>query len=178
MREQALDFSKLASDKVDPKEVTEMVDAVAPILKSAKTTEEAKKRLKVAFDKLIAAEKDEKKRKEAESTVETAIAQYSDPWFRWFIGHDPGVTLGKVKCPVLALNGEKDIQVKSKQNLDAIDAALQASGNKSYKCVEFKGLNHLFQTCKTGLLAEYGLIEETIAPEVLKRISDWIAERK
>ena len=179
MYEQAIDFSKLADPKADEKEIRTVMDAVAPILKSAKSTGEAKKRLTAVFDKLIAtSEKDEAKRKVAAEAAKGAIEQYSDPWFRWFVGHDPAPTLAKVKCPVLALNGENDIQVKSKQNLEAIGAALKEGGHKDYECVEFKGLNHLFQTCKTGAIAEYGAIEETIAPAVLAKISDWIAARK
>ncbi len=179
MYEQAIDFSKLADPKADEKEIRTIIDAVAPILRSAPTTEEAKKRLTAAFDKLIAtAEKDEAKRKVATEAAKGTIEQYSDPWFRWYMGHDPAPTLAKVKCPVLALNGEKDVQVKPKQNLEAIDAALKKSGHKDYECVEFQGLNHLFQKCKTGAIAEYAAIEETIAPEVLAKISDWIAARK
>jgi hypothetical protein len=39
------------------------------------------------------------------------------------------------------------------------------------------GLNHLFQTAKTGSPAEYGKIEETFSPVALKTIGDWIAEQ-
>ena len=176
--EQAMDFSKLEDEKIEDREVKEMMEVVLPILKSAKSTADAKEKLKVALGKLIAAETDEKKRKEAEKGLGAALDQYSDPWVRWFVGHDPAPTLAKVKCPVLALNGEKDVQVKPKQNLEAIDAALKKSGHKNYECVEFKGLNHLFQTCKTGAVAEYGRIEQTTAPEVLTRISEWITARK
>ena len=176
--EQSLDFSKQGGETIDAREVQDMMDAVLPILKSAKSTADAKEKLKVAFGKLIAAEKDEKKRKEAEKGLGAAIDQYSDPWLRWFAGYDPAPTLAKVKCPVLALNGENDVQVKPKQNLEAIGAALKESGHRDYECVEFKGLNHLFQKCKTGAIAEYRAIEETIAPGVLLKISDWIAARK
>ena len=178
LSEQMKDFSKQADPKADEKEIRELFEAVTPIMKTAKTTEEAKEGLKVAIDKLIAAEKDAKKRKEAEEATAPLIDQFSDPWFRWFVALDPVPTLHEVKCPILALNGEKDVQVKSKQNLDLIESTLKASGHKAYQCVEFKGLNHLFQTCKTGTLAEYGQIEETIAPGVLKKLSEWIGERK
>jgi len=106
------------------------------------------------------------------------VARMADPWMRWFVAHDPAPTLEKVKCPVLAVNGEKDLQVKAKDNLEVIESALTKGGNKTFKCVEFKSLNHLFQTCKTGMLSEYGQIEESIAPEVLKTLTEWIKERK
>jgi fermentation-respiration switch protein FrsA (DUF1100 family) len=79
-----------------------------------------------------------------------------------------------VKCPVLALNGEKDLQVAADINLPAIEKAVKSGGNQSVKTISFPGLNHLFQHCKTGLPSEYGEIEETFSPEVLKIIADWI----
>ena len=79
-----------------------------------------------------------------------------------------------VRCPVLAVNGEKDLQVSAKENLAEIAKALTAGGNANVKTVELPGLNHLFQPCKIGSPSEYGSIETTIAPEALKTIGDWI----
>jgi fermentation-respiration switch protein FrsA (DUF1100 family) len=79
---------------------------------------------------------------------------------------------------VLALNGEKDLQVPPAQNLSAIRKALDAAGNKHYEADELPGLNHLFQTAKTGSPSEYAEIEETIAPSVLAKIGDWILAQK
>ncbi|MCU0702602.1 MAG: lysophospholipase [Fimbriiglobus sp.] len=172
--QQSLDFGSLT----DEKEVKEFTDTVMPIMRNAKTTEEAATKLTEAMKAVIVKEKDEKKRAEAEKAMPAAVKQLADPWYRWFVAHDPAPTLGKVACPVLALNGEKDLQVKAKDNLEVIESALKKSGNKNFRCVEMKGLNHLFQTCKTGHLSEYGVIEETIAPEVLKMLTEWIQERK
>jgi fermentation-respiration switch protein FrsA (DUF1100 family) len=69
-----------------------------------------------------------------------------------------------VTCPVLALNGAKDLQVDARVNLQAIQAALKEGGNKDVICRELPNLNHLFQTCKTGSVSEYGAIEDTLAP--------------
>jgi fermentation-respiration switch protein FrsA (DUF1100 family) len=80
----------------------------------------------------------------------------------------------KVKCPVLALNGDKDLQISAIENLPAIEEALKSSGNNSVKTVKLPGLNHLFQQCSTGMPSEYGEIEQTFSPEVLKIMSDWI----
>ena len=77
---------------------------------------------------------------------------------------------------MLALNGEKDLQVPYRQNLDAIEAALKSGGSGDHMVVHFPNLNHLFQTCKTGLPAEYSQIEETMAPQVLETISEWIGK--
>jgi len=85
--------------------------------------------------------------------------------------------LSKVKCPVLAINGEKDLQVPPKENLSAIEEALKAGGNQNYSIKELPGLNHLFQTAQTGAPSEYAKIEETISPAVLKLIGNWILEQ-
>jgi len=99
------------------------------------------------------------------------------PWFRFFLTYDPQPTLSKVKCPVLAINGEKDLQVPPKENLSAIKEALQTGGNENFTIKELPGLNHLFQTAQTGAPAEYAKIEETISPVALKIISDWILQQ-
>ena len=97
-----------------------------------------------------------------------------EPWFRDLLTYDPAPTLTKLTCPVLVLNGEKDLQVPPTQNLPPIWKALEAGGNKNFEIVELPGLNHLFQHAPTGSPAEYGGIEETIALEALNSISDWI----
>ena len=96
------------------------------------------------------------------------------PWYRYFIAYNPRPTLEKVRIPVLAINGENDLQVASKENLDLIAAAFKTGGNKDYTIKSFPKLNHLFQTSKTGSLDEYDKIEETISPQVLETIADWI----
>jgi pimeloyl-ACP methyl ester carboxylesterase len=102
--------------------------------------------------------------------------QVLTPWFRYFVNYDPRPVLEKVKVPVLAMIGEKDLQVPPKENLAEIEKALKKSGNKNYKLVELKKLNHLFQTAETGSPNEYAKIEETMASEALELISDWIKE--
>jgi hypothetical protein len=101
----------------------------------------------------------------------------TSPWYRYFIAYDPAPALAKVKCPVLALNGEKDTQVSAKINLPVIRKTLEASGNKDFEVVEMPGLNHLFQTAKTGGVGEYEQIEETMSPAVLEKIAAWILKR-
>ena len=105
------------------------------------------------------------------------IKAISSPWFRYFIEYDPATALGKVTCPVLAINGEKDLQVPPKQNLPAIRKALEAAGNKNVELDELLGLNHLFQTAKTGAPSEYAEIEETMSPVALEKIASWILKQ-
>ncbi len=98
----------------------------------------------------------------------------ASPWYINFVNHDPAPFLEKVKCPVLALNGALDLQVAAKANINAIETALQKGGNQHYRSQIFPNLNHLFQTAKTGLPAEYPQIEETFSPEALKVMFEWL----
>ncbi len=102
------------------------------------------------------------------------IKQELIPWLKYFIATDPAQFWDKVKCPVLALNGEKDIQVDANENIPAIKAALEKAGNKNITAKIFPGLNHLFQHCITCTVQEYGEIEETVAPEALQEIGNWL----
>jgi fermentation-respiration switch protein FrsA (DUF1100 family) len=109
------------------------------------------------------------------ASADAQSAAWATSWFRYFLSYDPRPTLMKVRVPVLAINGEKDLQVPAKEDLEAIEEALKAGGNKDYKIVLLPNLNHLFQTTKTGAPSEYAQIEETLAPIALQTIGDWIA---
>ena len=99
------------------------------------------------------------------------------PWMQFFLSHDPRPVLSQVQCPVLALNGEKDVQISATQNLPAIREALLKGGNKDATVEAIPHLNHLFQTSQTGSLAEYQTIRETFSPVALQKIGDWIGAR-
>ena len=99
------------------------------------------------------------------------------PWLDFFLTFDPATVLKKVTCPVLAINGEKDLQVPPGQNLPAILKALEEGGNRDYTIAKLPRLNHLFQTAETGSPAEYARIEQTMAPLALETISEWILAR-
>ena len=113
----------------------------------------------------------------SKEAVEAAVKQASSPWFRFFTTYDPAPALTKVRCPVLAIAGELDLQVVSTQNLPAIGAALKQGGNQDHTVLELPGLNHLLQPAKTGSPAEYAQIEVTIAPAALDTITTWIQKR-
>jgi len=102
------------------------------------------------------------------------IQQGTSPWFRIFLTLDPVNYLSKVHCPLLALNGSLDVQVPAKENLPAIEKAMIFGGNSNYSVEEMPGLNHLFQHATTGNIDEYSKIEETMSPDVLEKIAEWI----
>ena len=108
----------------------------------------------------------------AKEGFQKAVKQMMTPEMKSILNNNPADALTKVKCPVLALNGEKDLQVPADINLERIKALVKSRVTVK----KYPGLNHLFQHCTTGLPAEYGLIEETISPEVLSDIAKWIKE--
>ena len=107
---------------------------------------------------------------ELEKNLQIAKVQSSTPYMRYFLALDLTDRLGKITCPVLALNGTKDRQVNSEENLNALMDRL--AGQKEIKAIE--GLNHMFQHCNTGDPSEYKDIEETFAPEALEVITTWL----
>ncbi|HEU4883808.1 MAG TPA: alpha/beta fold hydrolase [Longimicrobium sp.] len=112
----------------------------------------------------------------SDATMAVAINQLISPWFRWFLRYDPVPALRATRVPVLALNGALDLQVPADANLAGIRQALAAGGNQDVTTEKLPGLNHLFQTARTGAPSEYAEIEETFAPAALQRIGDWIVQ--
>jgi pimeloyl-ACP methyl ester carboxylesterase len=148
-------------------------ESMFKILKEEKDPAAAEKRLREELSKSLT----EEEKKKAEQTIAVHIKLSNTPWFRYFLTLDPRPALRKVKCPVLALNGENDLQVSANENLREIEAALKAGGNNDVTIARLPKLNHLFQTSQTGSPNEYIKIEETIAPVALKTIGDWILKR-
>lgn len=127
--------------------------------------------------KIILAALTPEDKKEVGDPVQFAQKQihtFLSPWFRYFLTYDPRPALEKTHCPVLALDGSKDVQVPPAEDLAAIGSALKSGGNKDVTIRELPNLNHLFQTCTTGSPSEYAKIPETMAPIALTTIGDWI----
>ena len=127
--------------------------------------------------KIILAALTPEDKKEVGDPVQFAQKQihtFLSPWFRYFLTYDPRYALQKTRCPVLALDGSKDVQVPPAEDLAAIGSALSAGGNVNITIHELPNLNHLFQTCTTGSPLEYAKIPETMAPVLLTTVGDWI----
>lgn len=127
--------------------------------------------------KMILAALTPKEKKEVGDPVQYAQKQIRpllSPWFRYFLTYEPKLALQKTRCPVLALDGSKDVQVPPAEDLALIGEALLRGGNVNVTIQELPNLNHLFQTCRTGSPSEYAKITETMAPSVLAIIGDWV----
>lgn len=113
---------------------------------------------------------------ELKQNYQAVISSIQSPWMTKFLSLDMRPLLGSISCPVLALNGTKDIQVDSESNLGALRDGLPAHPKNRIEAIE--GANHLFQHCTTGAVSEYRQIEETFAPEVLALMIQWLSDFK
>ena len=109
-----------------------------------------------------------------EEQISGLTSQITSPWMIYFLKFDPSTALEKMKCPVLAINGDKDLQVPADVNINAIKKALAKGGNKKVTTKIVPNLNHLFQESKTGSPDEYATIEQTFSPIALEELSKWI----
>ncbi len=109
--------------------------------------------------------------------LEAQLRMMTSPWFRFFLSYDPLPDLKKTKCPVLALYGDKDLQVPPKINLPMLQKAFEDGGNRQADVKQLPELNHLFQHAYTGSPTEYAAIDETFSPDALKIIAEWLAPR-
>ena len=110
------------------------------------------------------------------STLQYHVNAYmkKSPWLNFFMDYDPSGDITKTLCPVMVINGERDVQVISSLNLIGIKGHLTENPKNFVK--EYPALNHLFQHCTAGNVSEYRMIEETISPEVLEDIARFIKQ--
>ena len=149
---------------------------VCAIVKEETNVETLKEKAREAIAESISRLDDRQKQAigVSDAYVDMQVQALASPWFRYFLTYDPRPTLMKVKCPVLAINGSLDVQVNADENLSQIEQALKAGGNVNVTIRKLPGLNHLFQSARTGAIDEYAKIEETIAPSALEAIATWI----
>lgn len=121
-------------------------------------------------------EEDEKDSPYLQYKTTNMLAFFVLPWSKYIMEYDPTATLKEVKCPVFAFNGDKDCHVVAAPNLAAIDSLIKSNGNPHVTIKCYPDINHMFQHCETGLMHEYGLIEESFAPEIMADIATWITD--
>jgi len=103
------------------------------------------------------------------------VQEMANDWFRYLLQYQPAAFLSRIHVPILALNGALDRQVPADENLSAIKTALAHNADVTIRKLD--GLNHLFQTARTGAIGEYADIEETLSPVVLNIVTEWIEAR-
>lgn len=178
---QNADFLRLAgvSDDLIDRLSLDQKEAIAVVRDSSLSAAEMTAKLREIVKKQGDALSEEEKQAAGydPAMIEQNIRVSTSPWFRSLMNEDPADYLRKVTIPTLALFGSKDLQVDAEVNRSAVEDALATAGNPDVTARIFENLNHLFQHTRTGGMEEYGKIEETIAPEVLETIGDWILQR-
>lgn len=111
----------------------------------------------------------------SEAQKDLVAQQIAGDWMLYALRYDPAAVFARIEAPVLLMSGLLDRQAPAEANLAALQAA--ASANPDVTVLRFPGLNHMFQTARTGTFGEYADIEETFAPAALNAISDWINAR-
>ena len=164
--------------EADIKAQAELLKALMPIIVNEKESKVIDEKLRAAVEAWMKTQPALTRKVMTEQNIPAAVVErLGSPWLRYFMAIDPRKELARVKCPVLAINGELDSQVAFRENLEGIERALKDAGNARVTTRSFPKLNHLFQTCETGALSEYSRIEETMAPVVIKTIVDWVVEQ-
>ncbi|MGE5361836.1 MAG: alpha/beta hydrolase family protein [Bacteroidales bacterium] len=113
----------------------------------------------------------------AASQLDAQIKSVQSRWFRFFLDYDPAPALAKVKCPVLALFGELDLQVPTDANKPVMDQIFAKSGNRNATTRVFAKANHLYQEAKTGTATEYATLKKEFVPDLLPAITTWIKQQ-
>ncbi|MDR1672595.1 MAG: alpha/beta fold hydrolase [Bacteroidales bacterium] len=178
LQQQELIAEASGSSEEDRKQAQKINEGAFHLVLQSTDTEQLKTALADYLRQALKDIPDDAKAMYDDNFIKASIGRLTSPWMQYFIKYDPAPALEKVKCPVLAINGEKDLQVPAKVNLEAIRAALTKGGNKQVTTKAFAGLNHLFQECTTGLMAEYAIIEQTFSPVVLNEVLTWIKTQK
>ncbi len=172
--QQSLIAKASGTSNADIKKMNDMNKGVFDIVVRSTNPEQLKMEMTDYIKKISKGDPDKPAEMNDDAYVKLQIDRVLSPWMIYFLKYNPALVLEKVKCPVLAINGEKDVQVPPKENLEAIRQALEKGGNKKITTKEFPNLNHLFQECQTGLPKEYATIEQTFSPQALKAILQWI----
>jgi dienelactone hydrolase len=113
----------------------------------------------------------------AEYAIKQQMKVVQKPWYKFFLNYDPRPNIAKITCPVLAIFGEKDLQVLTSQNRKPLEKALKKAGNKDVTVKVLKDANHLFQKADTGAPTEYATLPKKLLPEFMPLVSSWILKR-
>jgi len=167
----------------DVKENSALLDLIYSAVKNDSgwnnVSEQLKKSLLESYDKMTEEEKKGVKDKDEfiRTMTETQLSKFKSPWMKYFMVYDPAPALGKVKCPVLLLFGDLDLQVLPSQNRKPMEEALKKGVCPEFQTIIFPKANHLFETAVTGSPEEYSTLPKEFTNGFLSSISKWILKR-
>jgi pimeloyl-ACP methyl ester carboxylesterase len=108
--------------------------------------------------------------------VAAQLTLYFREGFRSLLARDFSADWSRVRVPILAVYGGKDVQVPADHEAPVLEAALRRSGNTDSKVVTLPDANHLFQQADTGATTEYGILPATFTPDFLPTLIAWLTE--
>ncbi|MBI5646783.1 MAG: alpha/beta fold hydrolase [Ignavibacteriae bacterium] len=96
------------------------------------------------------------------------------PWFRSLAAFDPSRLLPLVSCPLLALFGDRDLQVPAVLNAPLLThaAALCADSRTSVRTLP--SANHLFQRARSGAPSEYRTLKSEFVDGLSGELVRWL----
>jgi len=98
----------------------------------------------------------------------------SGKYWKDFLRRDPVSTVTTLPQPVLILQGDKDYQVTTKDDLPIWEKALKGSGKANYRIVRFPSHNHAFVKIEGESTGNEYAIPAHVDPKVMDAISSWI----
>ena len=155
---------RLAFPERDPAEVDRVMDAVYAILRDETTVSKKRELLETTLTE-AGIEADER---------EQYLDFFLSPWWLRYMDFVPADYLKALDMPVLAIYGEKDMQVRPEHNADLMRAYLTAPGSR---VVTLAQRNHLFQFADTGMPDEYFTIDAPVFDSLLtETIAGWLRD--
>ncbi|MFN8671843.1 MAG: alpha/beta fold hydrolase [Candidatus Sericytochromatia bacterium] len=139
-----------------------------------------KQEIKKQYDKMKPELKNQIKDfdKYSETTAEGMLSSYKSKWFNFFANHEPSDDIKKVNIPVLAIFGEKDLQVSAKLNIPKMKEIFKETKQTNYEIITINSANHLFQKANTGAVSEYEKLPKEFTPDLLDKVYSWIKDKK
>lgn len=165
------------TDKSEVKKNQKLNRDAFEIVKLYKDTDTLRRRMTEYIEKISLNDPDKPENMTSNEYVNAQVNGILRPWMVNFLKYNPEKYIEQVSVPVLALNGTKDLQVLASENLPEWKRILESSGNKNITIKELQNLNHLFQTCETGLPDEYEKLNESFSVIAMNEISKWIKKQ-
>jgi pimeloyl-ACP methyl ester carboxylesterase len=93
-------------------------------------------------------------------------------WMRQFMTYDPAPELARVDVPVLAITGERDLQVNP-DDLDRMRDLIKGP----FEALRLSGVTHLLRTegAKRGLSGYKEQVRRPVDPRVISAVTGWLA---
>jgi len=119
------------------------------------------------FSLLSQEEQDEITQEQLNQGVNDFVSYLEAEPFQFLLTYDPLSSVRNLGIPILAIYGEKDVQVPATENIRLLNF-------ESVSIIIIEDGNHLFQSADSGLPSEYSTLEKAFAPGFIEGIVGWL----